>query len=192
MAKAKKQKVAATTVPIPVDDTDVERFIREIGAERRHCLRIAQNLSERVAALTVEAAIQAAKHKKRGEELFEGLKFYSEVHRARLCADGGKTKRFAAGSISWRMTNPAVRLKSIDGVLAELQSRNLNKFIRVKNEVNKEAILSWPAEVKDVPGISITQREEFVVEPDESVLDKPSTHETVSRSEHAIGEEVQG
>ena len=51
-----------------------------------------------------------------------------------------------------------------------LKLKNLNKFIRtvVIKEIDKEAILMDPETVKDVKGISITQKERFEVMPAET------------------------
>ncbi|MFH2013564.1 MAG: host-nuclease inhibitor Gam family protein, partial [Patescibacteria group bacterium] len=46
-----------------------------------------------------------------------------------------------------------------------LKDLGLSKFIRTKEEVNKQAILESPEEVKDIKGLSISQIEEFVVKP---------------------------
>jgi phage host-nuclease inhibitor protein Gam len=48
----------------------------------------------------------------------------------------------------------------------------LERFIRLKPEVNKEAILNEPEAVRDVPGLSIKQDESFSIEPFETALEE--------------------
>ena len=57
-----------------------------------------------------------------------------------------------------------------DSVLDALRRMRLARFIRVKDEVNKEAILNEPEAVVNVPGISIIQGEDFIVQPFEAEL----------------------
>ena len=45
--------------------------------------------------------------------------------------------------------------------------KKIHKFIRVKREVNKEAMLEDPELAKTVRGVSITKREQFFVKPSE-------------------------
>ena len=67
-----------------------------------------------------------------------------------------------------------------DGERAGLPAdgRLLNRLIRVKEEVNKDAILAEPETVANIKGISITQREEFIVIPFETALESVSNGET--------------
>ena len=69
------------------------------------------------------------------------------------------------GIFGWRMTPPAVSLHNVKSVLEVLKRLNLKRFIRVKEEINKEAILKEPNIAKKVKGIFIRQDEEFFVKP---------------------------
>ncbi len=72
------------------------------------------------------------------------------------------------------MTPPKVFIRAIENVLDYLRMAGLNRFIRVKEEVNKDAILAEPEVVANIKGISITQREEFIVIPFETALESVS------------------
>ncbi len=63
-------------------------------------------------------------------------------------------------------------MRGVDAVLTRLHIMGLNQFIRRKEEVNKEAILETPFAhpVRQVDGITIMQREEFIVAPFETEL----------------------
>ncbi len=58
-----------------------------------------------------------------------------------------------------------VTVRNVDLVLEELRKQQLYEFIRAKEEINKERILAQPERVANVPGISISQGEDFVVVP---------------------------
>ena len=49
--------------------------------------------------------------------------------------------------------------------------RRLKQFIRVKQEVDKEAMLKEPDVAKSVKGVTIGQHEEFMVKPAELELE---------------------
>ena len=55
-----------------------------------------------------------------------------------------------------------------------LRRLGLKRFIREKEEVNKEAILNEPEAVAHVAGISISQGEDFIVTPFETELAEAS------------------
>ena len=70
----------------------------------------------------------------------------------------------------WRLRPPSVAVRGVEAVLDQLRRLGLKRFIRQKEEVNKEAILNEPEAVSHVPGISISQGEDFVVTPFEAEL----------------------
>ncbi len=76
-----------------------------------------------------------------------------------------KTVELPTGIFGWRTTPPSVSLKNVKKVMEELKKLGLTQFIRIKEEINKEAILREPDVAKHVKGILITQHEEFVVKP---------------------------
>ena len=55
-------------------------------------------------------------------------------------------------------------------VLDQLRKLGLKRFIREREEVNKEAILNEPEAVAHVAGITISQGEDFIVTPFETEL----------------------
>jgi phage host-nuclease inhibitor protein Gam len=61
-------------------------------------------------------------------------------------------------------------VRGAEAVLDALRRAGLSRFIRTKDEVNKEAILNEPEAVARIPGISISQGEDFVVTPFEAEL----------------------
>jgi len=63
------------------------------------------------------------------------------------------------------MTPPAVSLRDVLTVLKNLKSLGLERFIRTKEEVSKEALLKESDVAKTVKGVTIAQHEEFTVKP---------------------------
>ncbi len=67
--------------------------------------------------------------------------------------------------MAWRTTPPAVSLKNPEAVLEQIQQLKLTQFIRTTSEINKEALLADPKKAESIKGVTITQKEEFVVTP---------------------------
>ncbi len=178
-----RKKAAAADLPIPKSMEEAADYVAQIGRERRDIEGIERTLNEKLTELRTEYAEMSAAHREKAERLFEGLKMYCEVNRHTICPGDRKSKVLPTGTIAWRVTPPSVRLSKVEEVLRELQERGLSEYIRVKQEVDKEAILSAPAGVAGIPGISICQREEFVVEPAEDNVPPPVTKATVGREE---------
>jgi phage host-nuclease inhibitor protein Gam len=96
-----------------------------------------------------------------------GVQAYCEAHRDEL-TDGGrvKTANFVTGEVQWRQRPPSVSVRGSDSVIDTLKRLGLGKFVRTKEEVNKEAILNEPEEVRGVAGLNIvTGVEDFVITP---------------------------
>ena len=98
----------------------------------------------------------------------KGVQAYCEAHREELCGKG-KTANLVTGEVSWRLRPPSVSIRGVDTVLETLLRMGLGRFVRVKNEPNKEAMLNEPEAVRGIAGINIvTGVEDFVIVPFEA------------------------
>lgn len=163
----KKTKIDASTVPVPQDDGEAESHMAEIGTRQRQIERIDTEMNEEIAKIRAKHEKKAKGHADRIAALVYGLEIWAATNRKRLTHnEKTKTVTLPSGLIKWRMTPDKVNLRGIDDVvIPALKKAKLDRFIRLKEEVNKEAILADPDAVKDIKGISITKVEEFVVEP---------------------------
>lgn len=170
---AKKVKAPATPVNVPQSRDEASTFIAAIGAHQRTRQRIEALMNDRFAAIKAEFEAQAKIHADAIARLTQGLEVWAAANRAAL-TDNGKTKtaELATGELRWRMTPPAVSLRNVVAIIAALKKKRLKRFIRVKEEVDKEAIRKEPEAVKAIAGITIDQHEEFVVVPFETKLEE--------------------
>ena len=168
---SKRVKAPAQTVRVPQTRDEVSADIAEIGRLIRERARIEAAMGDAIAKVREGFEAEAQPLGARMTALHSGVQTWCEAHRAELTA-GGKTKTavFTTGEVRWRMTPPSVALRGIEAVMAALRERGLLRFIREKQEVNKEAILAEPAAVAGIPGILVRQEEEFVVVPHEAEL----------------------
>lgn len=104
--------------------------------------------------------------------LQDGVQGYCEAHRLEL-TDGGKVKtaNLITGEVQWRQRPPSVSVRGSDTVIEMLKRLGLGRFVRTKEEVNKEAILNEPDEVRGVAGLTVvTGVEDFVITPFEQAV----------------------
>ena len=155
-------------IPVPKNLEEAARFLAEIGQEQRATDKIRSGLNAKVDELKAKAMADDEPHQKKISQLVEGLFAYAEANRAEL-TDGGKRKtvEVPTGTFGWRMTPPAVKLRDVELILESLKSLKLERFIRTKEEIDKEAILKEPNVATTVKGVSISQHEEFVAKPSE-------------------------
>lgn len=170
-AKARVKAPAMAHVPQTLDE--VNRAIAEIGIAQRERDRIAADMNDALAATREGYEAQAAPYAARIKELTAAVQLWCEANRARLTENGKtKTAKLAAGEVSWRMRPPSVVVRGAEAVLEALRSLGLNRFIRVKEEINREAILIEPEVAAQVKGITVTQSEDFIVKPWDTDLEQ--------------------
>ena len=165
MAKQKLKAAAQTAVPQTQDEAASD--IKRIGDLKREKTRIETRLNDEVAKLTEALQPSITAIDEQLKTLQQGVQTYCEAHRAELTKDGKtKSAHFLTGEVMWRQKPPSVRVKALDNVLAALKNFKLNRFIRVKEEINKDAVLEEPEAVAGVAGLSIVSgKEQFEITP---------------------------
>lgn len=153
-------------IPMPGNLDEAAQFLAQIGEEQRAIDKVQSDLNTEVDELKTKAMADTKPHQDKIFQLIEGLLAYAGVRRDEL-TDGGrrKTVETPTGIFCWRMTPPAVSLHNVKSILESLKLLGLNRFIRIKEEIDKEAMLKEPDVAEAVEGVSISQHEEFVVKP---------------------------
>ncbi|MBU2219656.1 host-nuclease inhibitor Gam family protein [Patescibacteria group bacterium] len=155
-------------IPVPKSLDEAAQFLAQIGKEQRATDEIKSGLNAEVDELKAKAMADSEPHQEKVSRLVEGLFAFAEAHRDELTENGKrKTVEVPTGTFGWRMTPPAVKLRDVEAILENLKSLKLKRFIRTKEEVDKEAMLKEPDVAKTVKGVSISQHEDFVAKPSE-------------------------
>lgn len=166
MAKTTKLKSKAQ-VYVPQTKDDAAADVRKVGDLMRRLTRETADMNDLIAEITQRYQPTFDLLKEQIELLQDGVQGYCEAHRDEL-TNGGKVKsaNLITGEVSWRQNPPSVRITKSDAVIEMLKRLGLDKFIRSKEEINKDAILNEPDEVRGVAGITIvTGVEQFVITP---------------------------
>lgn len=173
MSKAPRLKTDAVIFNVPQTKDDVVGCIAAIGRHQRERARIETLMNDELATVREAWEKQAAPHLEEIKRLVAGVQFWCEANRAALTQDGKvKYAHLASGDVKWRMTPPKVTVRALDNLLEVLKQLGLTRFIRIKEEINKEAVLAEPDAVTHLKGITLTQKEEFIVQPFETELEE--------------------
>lgn len=168
---AKKTRIKqAALVIVPQSTDDCAADINEIGRLYREIAVQTAAMNDEIAKVTDRYTSAFTPLQDKIKLLQSGVQSWCEAHRNEL-TNGGKTKtgQFVTGTVQWRQKPPSVVVRGVDAVIEALNRLGLGRFVRVKEELNKEAILNEPEAVKGVAGLSIkTGVEDFVIQPFEN------------------------
>lgn len=172
-SKKTRIKAPAIEVPVPQNRDEVARMIALIGEHQREREIISTAMNDELAKLKEAFEAQAKPHADQITALSKGVHTWCEANRAVLTQDGKvKFSKFATGEVKWRMRPKSIALRGIDSILELLKARGLERFIRKKEEVDKDAMLRETDVAAGIPGVSVSQKEDFVVVPFETNLEE--------------------
>lgn len=163
---ATKLKTKAAAVAVPQSKTECAAYIKNLGDVQRDFERTRAEMNDAIANITKthQPALEAMSE--RLQNLQTGIQTWCEANRAALCAGASKTANLVTGEVSWRQRPPSVSVRGADTVMETLQRMGLARFVRTKNEINKEAILNEPDAVRGIAGLTIISGvEDFSVTP---------------------------
>lgn len=167
MAKAVTRLKTRAQIYVPQSKDEAAADIRKIGDLQRQLTRATTEMNDAIAQITQNFQPRVEAVREQLTTLQEGVQGYCEAHRLEL-TDGGKTKtaNLITGEVQWRQRPPSVSVRGADNVIEMLKRLGLDRFIRAKEEINKEGILNEPGEVRGVAGLTvITGVEDFVITP---------------------------
>lgn len=178
MAKKPKPKTAA--LEAPQDQDQAARAIADYGRALRALAGIKAEMDNAIAAITEQYQASVTTQEAEVERLLAAVHAYCEANRATLTR-GGEVKfvQFTTGTAEWRKDQDKVtapnKAENLQTVVELLTQRGLSRFVRVKSEVNKEAMLAekktLPSLISGIPGLTFAVgKESFSITPLESEL----------------------
>ena len=167
MATKTKRIKSAAALYAPQSKDDAMRDIRKIGDLQRETIRLESAMNDKIAEITEMYAEKIKPLSEELETLSKGVQHWCEANRAELTNNGKvKTANLVTGDIQWRIRPPSVTVRGVDSVIETLLRLKLDRFVRTKQEINKDAILNEPGAVAGVAGINIKSGiEDFSIVP---------------------------
>lgn len=173
MSKANRIKQPAKAPAfVPQSSDECAEAINQIGRMQREIAVTQAAMNDAIAIITDDYTGRITPQQQQMKLLQEGVQSWCEANRTEL-TDNGKSKSagFVTGAVQWRQRPPSVQVRGAESVIETLLRLGLTRFVRSKDEINKEAILNEPSAVSGVAGISIkTGVEDFVITPFEQEL----------------------
>ncbi len=164
---AKKKTIVMTA--IPQSQEELIDYLKELNQAARKRENIITKSQEKIEEIERQIGREIKPLEEEIEKRAEGIYLYCQLKRAEL-TNNGKTKTVSlpGGTILWRFNPPSVKVKNEEAAISELESNNLLNLIRVKKEVDKEAILRNPGITFGLKNLKIEEGVEvFVIKPAE-------------------------
>ncbi|EBN8057055.1 host-nuclease inhibitor protein Gam [Salmonella enterica] len=174
MAKKVSRLKAAAASYTPQSREQVSVDIKKIGDIQRELTRIETDANDQIAVIMNQNTPKIEALRAELDVLQKGVQTWCEANRAEITKDGKtKTANLITGEVAWRTRPDSVSVKGVDLVLEALKKLKLNRFIRRKEEINKDAILADKKAVENIKGISIVSgKEDFSITPFEQEIEK--------------------
>ena len=163
---ATRLKTPAAASAVPQSKADCAAYIKTLGDVMRDFERQKASMNDEISIIAKAYQPKLESLEARAKALQTGIQTWAEANRASLCAGGAKTANLVTGEVSWRQRPPSVTIRGVDAVLETLARMGLGRFIRTKQEPNKDAMLAEPDAVRGIAGITIVSGvEDFAVKP---------------------------
>lgn len=174
MAKKVSRLKAAAASYTPQSREQVSIDIKKIGDIQRELTRIETDANDQIAVIMNQNTPKIEALRAELDVLQKGVQTWCKANRADITKDGKtKTANLITGEVAWRTKPDSVSIKGVELVLETLKKLKLDRFIRRKEEVNKDAVLADKKAVENIKGISIVSgKETFSITPFEQEIEK--------------------
>ncbi|EAA7373003.1 host-nuclease inhibitor protein Gam [Salmonella enterica subsp. enterica] len=173
MAKKVSRLKAAAASYTPQSREQVSIDIKKIGDIQRELTRIEADANDQIAVIMNQNTPKIEALRAELDVLQKGVQTWCEANRSSITKGSSKTANLITGEVAWRTKPDSVSIKGAELVLEALKKLKLDRFIRRKEEINKDAILADKKAVENIKGISIVSgKEVFSITPFEQEIEK--------------------
>lgn len=172
MATPKRRIKSAAAAYVAQSKNEVISLIKQLGDKQRELVKAEAEMNNQIAAITYRYSPVAEKMKDEIKEMQACIQAWCNAHREELTdSNKVKTVNLTTGEVQWRSRPPSIRISKVAAVISYLKRTGLQRFIRNKEEINKDALLAEPDIVKSIPGVNILRgAEDFVITPFEQEI----------------------
>lgn len=141
-------------------------YIKAIGDNERKINKLNDKMNEELAKVAAKYAERITPLQQMNGELETAVKAWCEAHKAELLTGDSKTANLITGEVAWRAGKMSVVGKATPELIDRLERFGLHRFIRIKKELDKTAILKEPSAISGIEGVSIkVGDEELIITP---------------------------
>ena len=166
MARIKSQ------APVVCDQNGAKEALRRIAELERGIAAVDADMNENIDTIKRNAHAEAAPLVEERKALVAALNAYAELHRGKLFAKR-KSLDLGFGVIGFRLsTKIATATKvTLAQVLERLKDLGFKDAVRVKEQVDREAMRGWPDERLASVGMRRVETDEFYIEINEEAVE---------------------
>jgi phage host-nuclease inhibitor protein Gam len=149
---------------IPSSLSEAIAYLTSIGSKQREINRVKREAKAKIEAINSDVKKTIEVLTKDRDAFFTSLFTFSSTHKKELTKDT-RSQKTDAGTFGWRWTTPYVDIAegvSDEKIIATLKRKGLTDYIRIIEELDREAMLR---DRPEVPGVSYSQRDEFFAKP---------------------------
>ena len=169
---ATRLKTPAASSAVPQSKNEVALYIKNLGDVQREFERSKAEMNDAIAGITKSYQPVLEAQQARMTALQSGIQTWCEANRATLCDGMRKNANLVTGEVAWRLRPPSVTIRGADTVIETLLRMDLSRFVRTKEEINKEAMLNEPDAVRGIAGITINRGvEDFSITPFQATVE---------------------
>jgi phage host-nuclease inhibitor protein Gam len=169
-------KKSQTSVPASLAEADT--LIEQISQTQGAINQIQADLKREIADLRAKAAKLLRPLKIERDSQINALFAFADPRKEEL-TEQARSIELASGVFGWRWTPPRVAtVKTDKETIAQLKKTGNGTFVRVAEQVNRQAIL---AERPEIDGIDCVQSDEFFVVPNRKIRKAKTVTEAVDR-----------
>lgn len=144
------------------DWADADAALGALGALRRELGQLAAARDQAIQQAKEAFVRQASPVSDRLDRLEQALQHFVLEHQEDL---DGRSKKLERGRCGFLLVH-ALQVRSVKRAIAWLLEAKKLAYLRVKHELNREALFDAPAEVKKAIGVRVRPRDEFWYEVD--------------------------
>lgn len=154
--------------PIPQNIEEAAEMLAKLGEEQQEAETIAARADLEVSRIRQSADEMIRPMQENMMGRFDALRAFAEARRLEL-TDNGKKKsiKLPSGEMKWRTTPPKVEIEDEAALLQAIEgTAHFAQFARNKTFIDKDALKKDAETAAKLPGVTITQGEEFRVKPE--------------------------
>lgn len=148
---------------------DVDRALKELCGLEAEIERIDSEAEKQIAVIKAKTAEAGKGLRERVKEISATIKAFCDYHKNEYFKDK-KSLNLSFGTIGYRMTPPSISITK--QTLTLMKQLGLVGYIRVKEDVDKEALLSLDDETLSQIEAVRKQKNEFFIQPKREQINK--------------------